>query len=145
MWNFPLTKTAKRWNLEMANPDTRDGRTQGKEGRSARRLGRGACAPGTPGNTWRLQGAALKDGHEKQYPKSRESGCSFSLSTTARGLGSLEVESRFPLPRPCRHTLQKLLKQTERTLSGLLSFRFFPRSRFLVLELSFDFFGSLFF
>lgn len=128
----------------MANPDTRDGRTQGKEGRRARRLGRSACAPGTPGNTWRLQGAALKDGHEKQYPKSRESGCSFSLSTIARGLGSLEVESRFPLPRPCRHTLQKLLKQTERTLSGLLSFRFFPRSRFLVLELSFDFFGSLF-
>lgn len=59
---------------------------------------------GTPGR-------CVQEGNEKQYPESHQSGCSFSISATVYGLGSLEGEGWFPLP--CSYTLvfQKLLEQ----------------------------------
>lgn len=74
----------------MANIEKKDGRTRG-EGREA--CPKTALGTGTSRTPWQLQGAPLKNGTEKQYPKSRSLGCSFSISTTAHGLGTLEVES----------------------------------------------------
>ena len=61
------------------------------------------------------------------------------------GLGTCEAESWFSLPCPYRHTLQKFLKQTERTLLGLLNFiSVFPGVLFSCLGNVVDFFGSFF-
>lgn len=84
----------------MANTEERDGRTRGEGGEVCPRLGPGTHTSRTPRHR---QDALLKNGHEMQYPKSSWSGCSFSVSTTAHSLGSLEVESWCSFPGPCRH------------------------------------------
>ena len=106
------------------------------------KIGPGTHISRTP---WQLQGAPLKNGTAKQYPKSRSSGCSFSVSAAGPGLGTWEAESWFSLPCPCRHTLQKFPKQTERTLLGLLGFiSVFPGVLFSCLGNVVDFFCSFF-
>lgn len=126
----------------MANVDTRDGRTQGKEGRSARRLGRGARASGTPGISRALRSRTVTKSNIQSHVNRDAASLSLRqpMASAAR-----KLKADFPSHDLVKHTLQKLLKQTERTLLGLLSFiSIFPRSCFLVLELLFDVFGSLF-
>lgn len=78
----------------MANAGKRDGRTQG-EGREEcpQDLHRAHTPLEHLGDS---KGAPLKNGNEKQYPKSRESGCSFSIFEQSTALAAWKLKADFP-------------------------------------------------
>lgn len=126
----------------MVNIEQRDGRTQGEGREEDLKNWTGHTTPPEPlGNSTALRSRMGTKALSKVTLIRKPS---LHLSNSPR-LGSWEVESWFSLPRPYRHTLQKLLKQTGRTCLGLLtSISSSSRSCFVVWGMLFDFLGSFF-